>query len=163
MEPLRVVVVDDEANICTFLRAVFEGEGHVCHTFLRAEDAERFLAESDVDLVMVDVYLGATNGIDLLQRLRASKPNLYPVVMTANVSVETAARAISEGAVDYVSKPLTVDQIRAIATRADGYRSQRREPAAERAEEPDDSAIVGRSPKMPVFSLRVQAARERSW
>ena len=148
MESLRVVVVDDEANACTFLRAVFEGEGHLCHTFLRAEDGERFLAENEDDLVMVDVYLGATNGIDLLQRLRASKPNLYPVVMTANVSVETAARAISEGAVDYVSKPLTVDQIRAIAARADGYRSQRRQPPEFEIPEPGDSAIVGRSPKM---------------
>jgi DNA-binding NtrC family response regulator len=148
MEPLRVVVVDDEANTCTFLRAVFEGEGHVCQTFLRAEDGERYLAENDADLVMVDVYLGATNGIDLLQRLRALKPNLYPVIMTANVSVETAARAISEGAVDYVSKPLTIEQIKGIAARADGYRNQRREPSEEPIEEPSDSAIIGRSPRM---------------
>ena len=148
MEPLRVVVIDDEANTCTFLRAVLEGEGHVCQTFLRAEDGERYLAGNDADLVMVDVYLGAANGIDLLQRLRASKPNLYPVIMTANVSVETAARAISEGAVDYVSKPLTIEQIRAIAARADGYRNQRREPLEELVEEPSDSAIIGRSPKM---------------
>jgi len=148
MEPLRVVVIDDEANTCTFLRAVFEGEGHVCQTFLRAEEAEHYLTGNDADLVMVDVYLGASNGIDLLERLRALKPNLYPVVMTANVSVETAARAISEGAVDYVSKPLSVEQIRAIAGRADGYRTQRRQPAAEPVEEPGDSAIVGRSPKM---------------
>jgi len=148
MEPLRVVVIDDEANTCTFLRAVFEGEGHVCQTFLRAEEAEQYLTGNDADLVMVDVYLGASNGIDLLEQLRALKPNLYPVVMTANVSVETAARAISEGAVDYVSKPLSVEQIRAIAGRADGYRTQRRQPAAEPVEEPEDSAIVGRSPKM---------------
>ena len=148
MEPLRVVVIDDEANTCTFLRAVFEGEGHVCQTFLRAEEAEQYLAGNDADLVMVDVYLGASNGIDLLERLRALKPNLYPVVMTANVSVETAARAISEGAVDYVSKPLTVEQVRAIAGRADGYRTQKRQPSAVEVEEPDDSAIVGRSPKM---------------
>ncbi|HMK22169.1 MAG TPA: sigma-54 dependent transcriptional regulator [Terriglobales bacterium] len=148
MEPLRVVVVDDEANTCTFLRAVFEGEGHVCQTFLRAEEAESYLTDNEADLVMVDVYLGVENGIDLLQRLRGIKSNLYPVVMTANVSVETAARAISEGAVDYVSKPLTIDQIRAIAARADGYRNQRREPASFDIPEPGDSAIIGRSPKM---------------
>jgi DNA-binding NtrC family response regulator len=148
MEPLRVVVVDDEANACTFLRAVFEGEGHVCRTFLRAEDAEPYLADNDADLVMVDVYLGAANGIDLLRRLRALKPNLYPVIMTANVSVETAARAISEGAVDYVSKPLTIEQIRAIAARADGYRAQRAQPVFFEIPEPGDSAIIGRSPKM---------------
>ena len=47
---------------------------------------------------MVDVYLGSLNGIDLLQRLKAQQPGIYPVIMTANVSVETAARALSEGA-----------------------------------------------------------------
>src|ERR1700756_3567977 len=148
MEPLRVVGIDDEANTCTFLKAVFEAEGHACHTFLRAEEAEQYVANNEVDLVMVDVYLGALNGIDLLQRLRALRPNAYPVIMTANVSVETAARALSEGAVDYVSKPLTAEQMRAIAARADGFRLQQRQPVLPDIPEPSDSAIIGRSPKM---------------
>jgi DNA-binding NtrC family response regulator len=150
MQPLRVVVIDDEANTCAFLKAVFEAEGHACSTFLRAEEAEQYLSSNQADLVMLDVYLGPLNGIDLLQRFRTIRPNVYPVIMTANVSVETAARALSEGAVDYVSKPLTSEQIRAIAARADSFRSQQREqtkPAPE-PEEPQDSAIIGRSPKM---------------
>ena len=57
---------------------------------------------------MVDVYLGELNGIDLLRRFREVQPRIYPVIMTANISVETAARAMSEGAVDYVSKPFTM-------------------------------------------------------
>jgi len=148
MQPLRVVVIDDEVNTCTFLRTVFEGEGHVCHTFVRAEEGEEFLASNPTDLAMVDVYLGRLNGIDLLQRLKAQQPGIYPVIMTANVSVETAARALSEGAIDYVSKPLTVDQIRAIAARADGFRGQRKEISVPDADDPQDSAIIGRSPKM---------------
>jgi len=148
MQPLRVVVIDDEPNTCALLKAVFVAEGHECHTFLRAEEAERYLAANEADLAMVDVYLGALNGIDLLHRLRAVRPRVYPVIMTVNVSVETAARALSEGAVDYVSKPLTAEQVRAIAARADGFRSQRRQPIAPRVDEPLDSAMVGRSPKM---------------
>jgi len=126
MQPLRVVVIDDEPNTCAFLEAVFVAEGHECRTFLRAEEAERYLAANEADLAMVDVYLGALNGIDLLQRLREVRPRVYPVIMTANVSVETAARALAEGAVDYVSKPLTAEQVRTIAARADGFRSQQR-------------------------------------
>jgi DNA-binding NtrC family response regulator len=148
MEPLRVVVVDDEVNTCTFLRTVFEAEGHECHAFVRAEEAEQFLLSNPTDLVMVDVYLGSLNGIDLLQRLKTQQPAMYPVIMTANVSVETAARALSEGAIDYVSKPLTVGQIRAIATRADGFREQRKQIPPPEMEEPQDSAIIGRSSKM---------------
>jgi DNA-binding NtrC family response regulator len=148
MQALRVVVIDDESNTCAFLKAVFEAEGHVCHTFLRPEEAEQSLAANEADLAMVDVYLGAQNGIDVLQRLRALRPKLYPVIMTANVSVETAAKALSEGAVDYVSKPLTVEQIRSIASRAQAFRLQQKEAAPTAVEEPQDSAIVGRSPKM---------------
>ena len=150
MQALRVAVIDDDASTCAFLQAIFAAEGHQCQTFLRRETAEQFLATNEVDLAMVDVYLGAENGIDVLQRVRELQPKVYPVVMTANVSVETAARALSEGAVDYVSKPLTVEQIRAIAARAEGFRQQQREPVNIPASppEPADSAIIGRSPKM---------------
>jgi DNA-binding NtrC family response regulator len=148
MQALRVVVIDDESNTCAFLKAVFEAEGHECHTFLRPEEAEEYLAAYAADLAMVDVYLGAQNGIDVLQRVRVLRPKLYPVIMTANVSVETAAKALSEGAVDYVSKPLTVEQIRNIAAKAHAFRLHQKETVPAEVDEPLDSAIVGRSPKM---------------
>ncbi len=145
---MRVIVIDDEPNTCAFLQAAFTAEGHQCQTFVRPEEAERYLAGADADLAMVDVYLGAMNGIDLLSRLRALKPDLYPVIMTAHVSVETAARSVAEGAVDYVSKPLTIEQIRAICQRARGARAQKQEPAEEPAAPVPHSAIIGSSPKM---------------
>jgi DNA-binding NtrC family response regulator len=149
MEALRVVVVDDDPGTCDFLRAVFSAEGHECTAFLRAELAEQHLTGNSVDLVMVDVYLGSINGIDLLKRFRELQAKIYPVIMTANVSVETAARAMSEGAVDYVSKPLTVEQVRSIAARAEAFRLPQREaPEEVHTHDEPDSAIIGRSPKM---------------
>jgi DNA-binding NtrC family response regulator len=148
MRPLRVIVIDDEPSTCAFLQAAFTAEGHQCHTFVRPEEAERHLANAEADLAMVDVYLGAVNGIDLLSRLRELKPELYPVIMTAHVSVETAARSVAEGAVDYVSKPLTIEQLRAICQRARGFRTQKAEPLEEVAAPVHDSAIIGSSPKM---------------
>jgi DNA-binding NtrC family response regulator len=148
MQPLRVLVVDDDPNTCSFLKAVFTAEGHQCQTFLRAAEAEQYLGEHEADLAMVDVYLGALNGIDLLHRLRALCPKMYVVIMTAHISVETAARSLSEGAIDYVSKPLSIEQIRAVAARADEFRSQHREDRPFISPEPAESAIIGRSPKM---------------
>src|SRR5512146_1223744 len=66
MRPLRVVVIDDEPNTCSFLRSFFEAEGHECHTFLRADEAEAHLAANEADLALVDVYLGSASGIDLV-------------------------------------------------------------------------------------------------
>lgn len=148
MPPLRVLVVDDDPNTCSFLNAVFTAEGQQCHTVLRAEEAEQYLAENAVDLAMVDVYLGALNGIDVLQRLRDLCPKMYAVIMTAHVSVETAARSLGEGAIDYVSKPLSIEQVRAIAARAADFRVQHRQELPALQPEPAESAIIGRSPKM---------------
>jgi len=148
MQALRVVVLDDDPGTCEFLRAIFTAEGHDCQTFLRPDVAEQHLGANPADLVMVDVYLGAENGIDLLRRFRELQPRIYPLIMTANISVETAARAMSEGAVDYVSKPLTVDQVRGIASRADAFRQQRQPSREIQAPEEPDSSIIGRSPKM---------------
>jgi len=149
MHPLRVLIVDDDPNTCSFLKAVFAAEGHQCEAFLRAEEAEQYLGEHEADLVMVDVYLGALNGIDVLQKLRTLCPDkMYAVIMTAHISVETAARSLSEGAIDYVGKPLSIEQVRAIAARASDFRSQNREELPLPELEPAESAIIGRSPKM---------------
>ena len=149
MPPLRVVIIDDEPGTCSFLKAVFAAEGHDCQAFLRAEEAEAYLAENEADLAMVDVYLGDVNGIDLLGRLRVLQPELYPVIMTAHVSVETAARSVTEGAVDYVSKPLTIEQIQAICLRAAGSRAQVHRPMqVPPVSNLENTAMIGRSPKM---------------
>ncbi len=148
MRPLRVVVVDDEPNTCSFLQAVFEAEGHECQSFLRSDDARQHVAARPADLVLVDVYLGTGSGLDLLRELRSVRPDLYPVVMTAHASVETAAQSVVEGAVDYVSKPLTIEQIRGLCERADQFRSQQRQPAPSPEPELRKTAIIGKSPKM---------------
>jgi DNA-binding NtrC family response regulator len=148
MRSLKVVVVDDEISTCTFLSSFFVAEGHECHPFTRPKDAEQYVAANPADLAIIDVYLGPLNGIDLLQRLRALQPSLYPVIMTAHVSVETAARSLSEGAIDYISKPVTIDQLRALAVRADAYRGQdRQETPIDLADLPS-SSMIGNSPKM---------------
>ncbi len=148
MRPLRVVVIDDEADTCAFLRAVLTAEGHDCRTFLNAEAAERHLADYPADLALVDIYLGDVNGIDLLARLKDLRPRMYAAIMTAHVSVETAAKSVAQGAIDYIRKPVTVEQIRQLCERAAAFLAHRE--AADEHPEPDlpFSAIVGRSPGM---------------
>ena len=148
MRPLKVVVVDDDTNTCAFLKSVFVAEGHECHSFTRSEDAEHHLTISSADMAILDVYLGSTNGIDLLKKLRALQPNLYPVIMTGHVSVETAARSLKEGAVDYIRKPVTIDELRALAVRAHTYRSRNPKPESSVAAELESSSIIGKSAKM---------------
>jgi CheY-like chemotaxis protein len=71
-----VLVVDDDPNTCSFLKAVFTTVGQQCHTFLRPEEAEQYLNKNEADLAMVDVYLGAikasicSTGCALCRRVR---------------------------------------------------------------------------------------------
>jgi DNA-binding NtrC family response regulator len=149
MTALRVLVVDDDRATGLFLRSAFMAQGHECATANSPEQAEAYVREHDVDLLLLDIYLGAANGIDLLGRLRAFLHRAYCVIMTAHVSVETAARSVSEGAIEYQGKPILLDELAAIVQRAQAYRaklSETREPQL--PAEPPVSSIIGRSAKM---------------
>ena len=148
MPSLRIIVVDDDPSVCSFLQAAFSAEGHRCDVFVRGADAEAHLRNHPADLAMLDVFLNGENGIDLLSRLRALQPDLHAVVMTAHVQLESAARSVADGAVDYIGKPIGIDQLREICCRT--AETKRRAPATPAAEGLSSvpSAIVGRSPRM---------------
>lgn len=155
--PLRCVIVDDDPAMCVFVESVLHEEGHECKSFVRGEEAEAYLREHPVDLAMVDLYLGSTTGVELLKRCRVHRPHLYSVVITGQISLETAARATAEGAADYLQKPLTIDQIREMAGRAEEYRDRAGISIAD--EPPMESSIVGRSPSMlNVYKLIARVA-----
>ena len=147
MRSLRIVVVDDDPSICAFLQAAFTAEGHECETFLDASGAEAYAREHSVDLAMLDVYLGHDNGIELISRFHRLHPDLHAVVMTAQVDLESAARSVADGAVDYISKPIEINQLRELCRRAAENRSRERSEAEVQHHSPPVS-IVGRSPRM---------------
>ena len=133
----RVLVVDDDAVSCQVLREVLEEEGLkvVCETNPRKALAS--VDEESFDLAILDVRMPEMNGLELLQRLRERIPSLPVIIMTGFGSVDTAVDAITSGAIDYVSKPMNVDEIRAAVDRA--LRGDR----APRAELPVESGAIG--------------------
>lgn len=149
MNPLRVLVVDDDRSTGLFLRTALASLGHDCFVAGNAQQAEEYLRANAPDLLLMDVYLGEANGIDLLGRMRAFAPNAYCVVMTAHISVETAARSVSEGAIEYQGKPLLLDDLAAIVQRVHTYREKHlADLETPSAAEPPVSSIIGRSARM---------------
>jgi DNA-binding NtrC family response regulator len=148
MRPLQVVVVDDEPNTGAFLQGVFAAEGHVCEVFHRADAAEEYLSSHAPDLALLDVYLGAESGLELARRIRLIHPGLYLVIISAHVSLETAAESVAQGAIEYISKPISVEQLHAVSARADRYRTKFHQQIPAYEPSPQKSAIIGRSPKM---------------
>ncbi len=145
-KPLRVLVVDDDNSICRWLNAVLTAEGYECLAARSVEDAEPLLQEGRIDLALLDIYIGQANGLEFLEKLKTLQPECRCVVMTAHASVETVARSVAGGALEYLSKPLLIDELLALLRKLTGPRQTPSHlPKDSFAPE---SAIVGRSPKM---------------
>jgi len=145
-KPLRVLVVDDDNSICRWLNAVLTAEGYECRAARSVEDAKPLLREGPIDLALLDIYIGQANGIEFLEKLKTLQPECKCVVMTAHASVETVARSVAGGALEYLSKPLLIDELLALLRKLTGPRKIPRH--APKDSFAPESAIVGRSPKM---------------
>lgn len=144
--PLKVLVVDDDNSICRWLTAVLTAEGYECHAAKTTTEAEPLLRERTFDLALLDIYLGQASGLAFLEKVKTSQPECKCVVMTAHPSVETVARSVAGGALEYLSKPLLIDQLLALLRKLTGPRLTAT-PAAKDNFAPE-TTIVGRSTKM---------------
>ena len=114
---LEVLVIDDEKNIRTTLRVCLEGINCKVTEAGSAEAARGAIQRRHFDLAFLDLRLEESNGLDLLPELLAATPDLDVVVVTAYATVQTAVEAIQRGARDYIGKPFTPAQIRALVER----------------------------------------------
>ncbi len=121
---MRILIVDDEVNIRRTLSTALETMGHATEEASSGASALRRIEQHPCDAALVDLRLGQESGIDLIEQLRGSRPQLVIVVITAYASIETAVEAIRRGAAGYLPKPFTPHQLRAALDKA----WQRREP-----------------------------------
>ena len=105
----RILVVDDEEGIRSFLAEALESEGHQVVQAADGERALRLLAERGFELLITDLKMPGLDGLELMRRVRAEQPELEIVMLTAHGTVETAVEAMKLGAFDYLQKPIDVD------------------------------------------------------
>jgi two-component system response regulator HydG len=158
----RVVVADDEASARSGLGTLLRDEGF---DVILAEDGSTALArvqEAAPDILVTDLRMPGMDGIELLRRARETDPALIVVLMTAFAEVETAVRAMQEGAEHYLTKPLQIDELVLVLRRALDRRTLRNEATELRARLKNHlrfENIVGASPAMQeVFDVVEQVA-----
>ena len=122
---MRILVVDDERNIRSALLVCLEQVGSEVVEAATPEAAMAALAQRPFDLAFVDLRLGVSSGLDLLPRLLAEDAGLDVVMVTAYATFDTAVEAIQRGARDYLPKPFTPAQIRAVVERLSERRTLR--------------------------------------
>jgi CheY-like chemotaxis protein/glycine cleavage system H lipoate-binding protein len=116
--PARILVVDDEEIIHSSLQKILGRCGHQVTATLDAEQALARLERERFDLVITDLMMPRMNGIELLERIRARAPDLPVLLVTGYPTIRTAMEALRRGAVDYLAKPFTRQELLAPIARA---------------------------------------------
>ncbi|MCU0704273.1 MAG: sigma-54 dependent transcriptional regulator [Fimbriiglobus sp.] len=117
---MNILVVDDENTLRRTIRTTLESRGHaVAEAATGAQAAER-VRQARPDLVLLDLKLGRESGLDVLTELHRAAPGLGVVVITAHASIDTAVEAMRRGALDYLPKPFTPNQLADLLARWGG-------------------------------------------
>jgi two-component system response regulator AtoC len=145
----QVLIVDDEPAVLFTLRELLEERGLTVRSERDGAAAAALIEMGvldDVELVLTDYAMPQLDGMSLLAKLRAYRPDLPVVLLTARGSERLAARAIKEGAFDYVPKPFDIDELEAIVTRALELSALRAEARRAAAQTVLGKPFVGRAP-----------------
>jgi len=107
----RILVVDDEAEIRRSVRMILEYEGYEVIEASSGPDAIALVEREAPDLVFLDIKMPGMDGLDALQRIRASNDALPVVIISGHGTVSTAVEATKAGAFDFIEKPLTTERV----------------------------------------------------
>ncbi len=119
----KILVVDDEETVCQSIKKILTRRGYTVDNALSAEEAIKKINEFSYDLVITDLMMPKTNGIELIQIIKGNYPELDVVMITGYASIESAVKATKLGAINYIPKPFTPDELTKIT---DNILSQRK-------------------------------------
>jgi DNA-binding NtrC family response regulator len=104
-QPGYVLLVDDEPLLLRALARILRPDGHRIELAETPAQAAPALADPALDVVLLDLRLGGASGLELLERIKAERPEVEVVVMTGHASIESAVGCMRQGAFDYLAKP----------------------------------------------------------
>ncbi len=144
----HILVVDDDPVTCELLCEVFANEGFETTFKQSGEEAHEAVIALKPDLLLSDIRMKTRlDGLSLLEIVHRENPTIPVVLMTAFGSIETAIRAVKEGAFDYISKPFNIDELVAIVRRALSNRTLKQSPAV-LDDDGRSNGLIGRNPAM---------------
>jgi len=106
----NILIIDDEANICSSLTYVLEDNFNVFSN-TNPFKALELLSKEDINLILLDLRIGKTNGIDILKKIKAENEQAIVIMMTAYGTIESTVEAMRNGAFTYLTKPLNIEEL----------------------------------------------------
>ena len=163
-EQPHILVADDERSIRLMLETGLSLNGFRVTSVRTGREAREAAGAQRFDAILSDIYMPDGGGLELVEALRATSPNLPIILMTAQGSLQAAVEAVARGASDFIGKPFEIAAVVALLRRFVEARKEAEISAAEE-EEPvsadlSHSGLVGRAvPMIMVYKLVAQAAR----
>jgi len=107
----KLLVVDDEEEICDFLKCFFEERRYEVQTAYSGEQALEQIAKQEPDLCLLDIKMPGLDGIQVLKTIKAKFPKVKVIMVTAIETTEKIEEAVRLGADNYITKPLSLEYL----------------------------------------------------
>jgi two-component system response regulator HydG len=120
----KILVIDDDMDICNLLERFLSKKGHVVKTAFTSTTALALIEQENFDVVLSDFRLGSTDGKQILQKVKEKSPETQVIIITGYSDVKTAVDVIKMGAFDYITKPLFPDEILLLLDKAIAKREE---------------------------------------
>ncbi|MGD0843508.1 MAG: sigma-54 dependent transcriptional regulator [Geobacteraceae bacterium] len=115
---INILLVDDEEPVRESLQLLLKNADYLISGCGSGEEALQLLANEQFDIIVTDLFLPDITGIDILTKAKRFSPSIEVILITGHASAETAVRAMKEGAFDYITKPLNIEELRVIIAKA---------------------------------------------
>ena len=131
MDPLRILIVDDEEELVSALRERLNLRGFQAQGVTTGAAALELIEEAAFDVVLLDIKMPELGGLEVIRQIKDLRPRLQVVLLTGHGSVKSVEEGMALGAFDYLMKPVKIDNLVGILTAAG---SGRRPPGPEKEE-----------------------------
>ena len=111
MEPLRVLIVDDEDELVSALEQRLNLRGFQAEGVTTGTEALAYLEVTSCDVVLLDVKMPGLSGLEVIKRIKEKTPSPQVILLTGHSSVQDAERGMGLGAFDYLMKPIKIDEL----------------------------------------------------
>lgn len=109
-----ILVVDDESDVCEMLVTILYEEGYVTDIANNGKDAVKKVKDGGVDFVLLDIMMPEMGGIETLRQIKAVRPDIPVVMITAYATLKTAQESMRLGACDYITKPFNLGCVKEV-------------------------------------------------
>ena len=105
-KPKSILIIDDDKSILRILTRILQKQGYSTQTAETGREAEEQMNSQHYDLALIDVKLPDTDGVDLLQKIQATRPDMIKIILTGFASMDNGIKALNAGADAYLVKPV---------------------------------------------------------